>query len=1627
MDIYKVNYLTNENTIHSIHVFSGKNKDKLESLFKKDPMSSTFISSGIFTQEELKYIQDNKIPVSFSQQSIHLDDSIGAIKWKIFQEFKETFCLNEIYLFAMREESIEPINIYQELTQNKKLQLTKIRLYNVLSNIVKNEQGQPVHIEVPEKAVYTYEDILALNLGGKKYVVNKSICQKIFLYTSEYPFVCNPFSLVGHDTSISKRAITTLNSHLLLNFGNIVGNNIYLCLAKDVLSQQGSDVEKLMELYFPFLHEEEIVSLQDLEEKRADLIEKNKKKQKDSRSFQDVDLFYDIYKERKSELSYKGRGIKSIKLVIHPVYKLKIPLLTVFKLLHATKDRPFIKYNPSTKQDKLLRLYTEMSAQDGRKIPFLQKEVIFRLVKTVGKNKTVSVYIKEWNGVCEFEENGNISISSEFSNAKSMEEVSDMIIEHVNPVIEEIQSYLEQNGYIISLFKTVDSPFVEIKQLTYETIIGINKKINLNSIKGCMSSIFITETVNSAKGRFVLRLKRVANFNKLNSMEAFIVEKQESGLRGQDIITELLENYKDLTENDAVELLKKMASELQVERGVRKNDIEIKVNPGFKIVLQVNTMTEDVSITVENINDMRYLETIPIYLDTLIRITQDKKSTRVKAAYIKSLCSGSEKEDIVLEDIVMPTEESFLKEEGVGEEEEEEGEEEKEKAKNALDIFFGDDDDQQEDDDSSEIIIGNEDDDESSEIIIGDENDDDEAEDREIEEEESELSSFKGGMSDEPEQEQRDEDYDSEPESINEEEEEQEPDTETIKNIDGLRLNNPYYFQDKIKKKEPRLILTEDQGKFNAYSRVCQPNTRTPVVITQQELNKIKKTKPGVVSEEAGDVIKYGSDTKNQNYYICPQYWDLKNETVITAEEIKEKNLQDKILAKNEKVVSKGKYIYQFYEEKPGNKMYPGFQVDSHPNGYCLPCCFSKWKTPAHISRRKQCSAQDNKPEETPAEKKADKQDYIKGPEKFPLANGRWGYLPIGVQQILKGDDNSSLKENKAILLRHGVETSKTQSFVACISDAIYYTKTDEAGNIAETSIKQMKQTIISTLTLDNFPTFQNGNLVTDFSLPTRKVDITLPPYKDAKIVAKLKKKPAILEKIASSFENFIEFLKNDTATIDYTYLWDIICKPNDKIFKDGVNLVVLDIPNKDTTANVQIICPTNHYAAYPYNSKRPTLILIRQDNYFEPVYSYRQKIETGNEPTLYIGKLFKEADAKIPKSVRSLFQNIVKPFYQQQCIPFSSMPDKYKMKLPLVLNVLMDRMREIGGYVVVRQIINYQGKAVGVIFKRKDDGAKPLGKIVVPCYPSAVIPTTDYHYMDEPGNWNTYENTVAFLIELYDKSDKKIPCKPAFKLVDDEVVVGILTESNQFVQVNPPVPISETNDSIPEMRGENYVLADSNIGSAISKSKGARVNDTERIEYIQKIKLETRFFDVFRNTIRMLLNDYKNISLREKIEQVVNAPYIIYQSKLEQATALLKQLVASNVVFVDNYDFKMINEVTTCLNKSAEKCPKEAPLCTTSQETNGCQMVLPKKNLVTGAANDTNYYLKMADELIRYSRIKSFVFEPKSYLSFRSLDYNIRENEVILMQSLLTQDYFKSMVPLLVNKYVKYKSRDNA
>jgi hypothetical protein len=52
-----------------------------------------------------------------------------------------------------------------------------------------------------------------------------------------------------------------------------------------------------------------------------------------------------------------------------------------------------VKYNPASRQENIYRLYADKLSIDGRKIPYLNKATILKLVKTLGRDKMVSLYI----------------------------------------------------------------------------------------------------------------------------------------------------------------------------------------------------------------------------------------------------------------------------------------------------------------------------------------------------------------------------------------------------------------------------------------------------------------------------------------------------------------------------------------------------------------------------------------------------------------------------------------------------------------------------------------------------------------------------------------------------------------------------------------------------------------------------------------------------------------------------------------------------------------------------------------------------------------------------------------------------------------------------------------------------------------------------------------------------------------------------------------------------------------------------------------------------------------------------------------------------------------------------------
>jgi hypothetical protein len=1702
--IYKVNLLTNENTITSIHVFYGNNyivgNNKLNELFLENPNNELFLN--IFDNDELNYIKKNNVKVVFSQQEIHPDDSIAAIKIKIMEDFSNTFSLEEIYLFAVKEETLNPINIYQSLKQKKinapslisnpsdrkqvnrmvtkKIELTKPRLMQFLSNIVSdNICPSPVHFNLPSNSTYSYDDIVSLNLTEKKYSVTKALGQKYSLIDNEYPFISNPFVVENFDELIEKyarKSLTSLNSNLLMNTGKITKNNIYLCLAEDVLEnikKRNLSEQICIKIYYPSLFKDDVFSLNLLNNKRQTLIEKSLKQVNDStfEMFSSVDLFYDMYKERKEELNYKSSGIKHIKLVIHPTYEIKIPLDVIFKIVHAERNKPLVKFNPAIRrQENIFRIYTDKIAKDGRKIPFLSKADINSLMKIMGKGKSVSVYIqhqyerKKYNKIfCEFEENGNIQIECEFEQILSVERINEIFKIAVNPVIDEVKTYIEKSGYTINLFNNIYDDNVSIKQMTYETSVQIKTNVKIDDLVGCVSSVFLVESKNFKKG-IEMRFKRVSNFNKTTSQEAFIVEQIDNKVSGIDIIKGLVENYK-MSEPEARELLSKYASELEVEKGARKSDTKVKINPGFKTVVALKKNTDIVTITVDGINDIQYLETIPIYLDSFVRLSQNVSSTGVPQKVIQKLCNTGAKKDIIVKDVISSFSEektkssssslssikSFSKTTSDKIESDEQyqnfvenDEENEERVNNAFDLLDLDLIDM--DDESNELsggatssdygevldindVVMNSSSPEEQEIIV------------------KELSAVPEPIVKTKERKSKKSKIQNIAANNN----------ESVRNLDGMSIKNPNYFETKLYDNDSALFLKKEQGKYNPYGKTCATNARkTPVVLSPEDFNKINQEKPEFFKE--GDVLKYGSTPENENYYICPRYWCLKTNMPIDPSEIVEE-LNEKgklvrrhptcgeVIPRNADKVPSGAYIYEFFDPKEHVSQdndkyvqhYPGFVKEGkHPDGLCIPCCYKNWDTKEHITRKEKCANQNLKvesvienelekeetvpsiseKEEVPKKTKKviEKEDYVMAPEKFPLDQQRWGYLPLSIQYFLRENNadcqisktNTNIRLNHTCLLRHGVEENENQSFIAVVADAMYYSNVNTVP-----TIKEMKEILISALDIDEYLSYQNGNLFISFNLDdveeeSKRNDYQ--EYQNSKIynIAKNSENLDYFNKIVSSFENFKAFLRDDTVMIDYTYLWDFISKPNPKLFEQGINLVILEVNDLNETVN--FVCPTNHYSNETYKATRPTLMIIKKGNYYEPIYSYRNE-----EKKLKVIQTFTEMDPKLPKSIRALFKKIIKPLMLKTCLPLESMPNKYNFKHPIILSSLIAVLNKLE-YTIINQVVNFENKVIGVVCQ--DLNAK---KGFVPSYPSAINYTYPYVLMNEGDLFISYRDTIQFLNNLYNKSKGTVKCRPMFKVVEGDTVVGLLTETNQFVQINNYEKLSSIKDNLDELEYNDYYDAD-------KKTLLSNNVDMERIEVINKIKIETNLYNAFRNTIRILLNDFKNLNLREKIEEEIKSPYILYNEKLRNINAYLRELVDDKIKFVKDYEYNemVVSEISTCIMNEQSKCFPNTS-CQLGED-GVCQLTIPKQNLINEKNNnELFYYDKMADELIRYNRIKTFLFQPQTYLSFGTLGYNLRDDEIILIQSLLDKEYFEGLVPAVINKYVKNNNYDDA
>ena len=824
-----------------------------------------------------------------------------------------------------------------------------------------------------------------------------------------------------------------------------------------------------------------------------------------------------------------------------------------------------------------------------------------------------------------------------------------------------------------------------------------------------------------------------------------------------------------------------------------------------------------------------------------------------------------------------------------------------------------------------------------------------------------------------------------------------------------MALANPNPFSERLEERDPKLfVINEKDGKYNAYSRQCQSNARRqPVILTDAEKEKIDREHPGSYEH----AIKYGSNSDKQYWYICPRYWSLIKNTSLTEEEVNSGKYGN-VIPQSSKKVPKDASIFEFtdnrvHKGKNGEYIqhYPGFilKKDSHPDGLCLPCCFKSWNTPSQKKRREECEksinivASDNleKKEEVIKEEldvKMDGEGYIKSIDKFPLEPSRWGFLPIIIQKFLKTNNkecqisisNTNLKQNHICILRQGVEINNKQSFFACIASA--YKVILNSQKIY--TIKFIKKKILDLLNIDIFVTLQNGSLIDIFYKDS--LDIDIEKYNDSKIY----KNNSFFKKIVNAFENFKEYLNSDTY-IDYTYLWDLICRPNEVLFKNGLNLVILELTNDDITDNVKLICPTNFYSDTKFDINKKTLILIKNGVYFEPIYTL---LDSGKE--YKIQRLFDLSDEKLLSNLRETL-TMISDSMNKNCIVKQSLPNIYNFSKNKSLMTIIKILNN-NNIKIINQVLNYNSLVIALIIEFKGK------QLYIPVFPSSLLidDDLDYKYIDEI-EWNNYEDTKKLLNEISEITNAEILSKPKLKVEEDGLLIGFLTETNQFIGINPPV--QDTYDDIEKINESNYIVADKKI--LLNNNE-----DTIRNKKIKEIELENEIFNVFRNTIRILLGKDE---YNKELDEIKN---IIRQDKnIEKIVDILEKITNDYIEFIDLDESDLINykDLSICINNVKDNC-NDNKFC---KFDNKCKLLIPKNNLINNSDNREIYFVKIADQLIRYTRISNFILDNKGFISFNKIDYKLSDTEIIILQSMLNQEYFENLNIINTNNYINNNS----
>lgn len=808
------------------------------------------------------------------------------------------------------------------------------------------------------------------------------------------------------------------------------------------------------------------------------------------------------------------------------------------------------------------------------------------------------------------------------------------------------------------------------------------------------------------------------------------------------------------------------------------------------------------------------------------------------------------------------------------------------------------------------------------------------------------------------------------------------PDKYTCKDT----CNDEYYFIRRLQIFDPKLFKPSKNGKeeIKKYTKACQAKYQPVVLPFDPEKD------PRIKRESYTYSVKYSSEPSLfERWYICPKAWCPICEIPIYENDIDPKTIKLRATKDKGRLCKTGKCPYGDHlviiKEK-SNDIYPGFlSKDSHPQGLCLPCCYKKPKnvpgTPAYASFKK-CLGEENV--ENINTKNGE--IYILG-KGVPIEKNRYGKLTVDLERILKTRLDTGYLKNKAGYLRKGINHTKNNSFLSAIVDIINCDKL--SPNLDVIKIKDM---LIDKLTPELFKSLHSGNL----------------------------------QNIFYNIDNFKKYLLSEDIQITHKYLWDFLQRDN-ILVDEGVNIFIFE--------NDHLLCPVGEDIQYFYKEDRQSIILVKSNIFYEPVYFVE-----GFDKTSRITCMYDNSREEIQK-IYDISKEGCKEYFNIDWVAvLRDNVKKYDLKidneninnsanLQTTLNELLINIKNkklSNEYLPVLQYMDSYNKVFGIELKNG---------LYLPIFPTKLNEKIKYKLVMNLNDINklNFKDTIKYLTDI--NKNTKLNTKINHKILDlknKKNIIALVDENNRFI---PILPILNKDKTL-KISNLNYY---SDVDEALF-DKIEQLDD--RVDMINKKKFEDETFMRLKFELSKFLQLPSNKKFYDKILDIINSEKQNYSKNKASMYVLLNtifsDLITTKKDDIDFYQYTSPNKRIPCFmrninNKNNKKSKQthfnnnennknikniellngniklgceDDPHCVS--EKGKCKLFLNQVNLIykNRKINNYNFYLsKIVDELLRYKLKRNEILKDNIPIIINKEIIPENKNKYIIIHTLNTKD----------------------